>query len=129
MEYLAFIHKEGDDYVAVIPDLGYVSSFGETFVEAVHNIIEAGELYAEDEAVLPVARSLEQILQEETIEQDAIPQLIDIKTEKNVRINVMLPAGLLRAANTKAEAAYRGNRSAYIQDLVRKDIAGELHLR
>jgi len=123
MEYVALIHKEGDEYVAVVPDLDYTSSYGETFAAAVHNIIEACELYAEDEEVLPVARSFEQLLQQEDeLAQDVIPQLIEIKAEKNVRINVMLPAGLLRAANLKAEAAYRGNRSAYIQDLMQRDI-------
>ena len=100
MEYIAFIHKEDDSYVAIVPDLGYTSSFGSTFTEAVHNIIEACELYAEDEEVL----------------------LINVKVEKNVRINVMLPAGLLRAVNTKAEEVYHGNRSAYIQDLMQRDI-------
>jgi len=35
----------------------------------------------------------------------------------------MIPAGLLRAVNTKAEETYHGNRSAYIQDLMQRDIA------
>ena len=121
MEYIALIHKEGDQYVATVPDLGYTSSYGETFAEAVHHIIEACELYAEDEEVLPIARSLEQLMESETLEPDTIPQIIDIKIEKNVRINIMLPTGLLRAADTRANDAYRGNRSAYIQDLVRQD--------
>ncbi len=123
MEYIAFIHKEDDSYVSIVPDLEYTSSFGSTFTEAVHNIIEACELYAEDEEVLPVARSLEKLTKDEELEANAMPQLINIKIEKNVRINVMLPAGLLRAVNTKAEEAYHGNRSAYIQDLMQRDIA------
>lgn len=121
MEYIAFIHKEDDSYVAIVPDLEYTSSFGSTFTEAVHNIVEACELYAEDEEALPIARSLEQLTKE--VELDArTPQLINIKVEKNVRINVMLPAGLLRAINTKAKESYQGNRSAYIQDLMQRDI-------
>ena len=123
MEYIAFIHKEDDSYVAIVPDLGYTSSFGSTFTEAVHNIVEACELYAEDEEVLPMARSLEQLKIDEDLEATATPQLIDVKVEKNVRINVMLPAGLLRAVNTKAAEAYQGNRSAYIQDLMQRDIS------
>ena len=122
MEYIAFIHKEDDSYVSIVPDLGYTSSFGSTFTEAVHNIIEACELYAEDEEVLPMARSLEQLTKEVELDGKATPQLINVKVEKNVRINVMLPAGLLRAVNTKAEEAYHGNRSAYIQDLMQRDI-------
>jgi predicted RNase H-like HicB family nuclease len=91
MEYIALIHKEGDQYVATVPDLGYTSSYGETFAEAVHHIIEACELYAEDEEVLPIARSLEQLMESETLEPDTIPQII----------NIMLPTGLLRAADTR----------------------------
>jgi predicted RNase H-like HicB family nuclease len=122
MEYIAFINKEEESYVAIVPDLGYTSSFGDTFTQAVHNIIEACELYAEDEEALPIARSMEQLLQEEKIEVNAMPQLINVKVEKNVRINVMLPAGLLRAINSRAEETYHGNRSAYIQDLMQRDI-------
>ena len=122
MEYIAFIHKEDDSYVAIVPDLGYTSSFASTFTDAVHNIVEACELYAEDEEVLPIARSLEQLSKEIELDAKATPQLINIKVEKNVRINVMLPAGLLRDVNTKAQEAYQGNRSAYIQDLMQRDI-------
>ncbi|NOR56677.1 MAG: CopG family transcriptional regulator [Sulfurovum sp.] len=122
MEYIAFIHKEDDSYVSVVPDLEYTSSFGSTFTEAVHNIVEACELYAEDEEVLPMARSLEQLTKEEELDAKATPQLINVKVEKNVRINVMLPAGLLRDINTRAKELYHGNRSAYIQDLMQRDI-------
>ena len=122
MEYIAFIHKEDDSYVAIVPDLGYTSSFGSTFMEAVHNIVEACELYAEDEEVLPMARSLEQLTKEVELDGKATPQLINVKVEKNVRINVMLPAGLLRDINIKAKESYQGNRSAYIQDLMQRDI-------
>ncbi len=123
MEYIAFIHKEDDSYVAIVPDLGYTSSFGNTFTEAVHNIVEACELYAEDEEVLPIARSLEKLIKDEELEANAMPQLINVRVEKNVRINVMLPAGLLRAVNMKAKEVYQGNRSAYIQDLMQRDIS------
>jgi predicted RNase H-like HicB family nuclease len=123
MEYIAFIHKEDNSYVAVVPDLNYTSSFGSTFTKTVHNIVEACELYAEDEEILPIARSLEVLTKDEELEINATSQLINVKVEKNVRINVMLPAGLLREVNTKAEGTYHGNRSAYIQDLMQRDIA------
>ena len=123
MEYIAFIHKEHNEYVATVPDLGYTSSFGSTFTDAVHNIVEACELYAEDEEVLPVSRSLEQLISDEALENNAIPQLINVKVEKNVRINVMLPAVLLREVNIKVKESHEGNRSAYIQDLMQRDIA------
>lgn len=126
MEYISFIHKEDDSYVAVVPDLNYTSSFGSTFTETVHNIVEACELYAENEEELPIARSLEQLTKDEELEVNATPQLINIKVENNVRINVILPAGLLRAVNIKAEETYHGNRSAYIQNLMQRDIS--MHL-
>jgi hypothetical protein len=84
------IHKEDDSYVA---DLGYTLSFDDTFTEAVHHIIEACELYAEDKEELPMARSLEHLQKDETLESSATPQLIN---RKNVRIHVMLPSSLLR---------------------------------
>lgn len=126
MEYIALIHKEENDWVAIVPDLNYTSSYGNSFVETVHNIIEACELYCEDLKVLPKARSLEEIIKSEEIENGAIPQLIDVKVQKNVRINVMLDTGILQIANEKALLHHNGNRSAYIQDLIARDIRASL---
>ena len=41
MQYIAFMHKEEGAYVATVPDLNYTSSYGDTFNDAVQNIIEA----------------------------------------------------------------------------------------
>jgi len=120
MEYIAFIHQEDDTYVAVIPDLNYTSSFGDSFVNVVHNIVEAGELYCEDLNSLPKAKSLE-VLKKENEEKNAIPQLVNLKIEKNVRVNVMLKYDILQIANEKAKEIYNGNRSAYIQSLIESD--------
>ena len=121
MQYIAFMHKEDDAYVATVPDLNYTSSFGDTFNDAVHNIIEASELYCEDLDTLPRARELEALEKDGEIEDGDMPQLINVKVEKNVRINVMIDTGLLRIANEKAKEEYSGNRSAYIQDLISRD--------
>jgi len=121
MEYIAFIHKEGDDWVAIVPDLDYTSSYGASFGDTVHRIVEACELYCEDLKILPKARSLEILLVEEEIEYGAIPQLIEVKVQKNVRINVILDTGILQIANEKATLHHNGNRSAYIQDLIARD--------
>lgn len=120
MEYVALIHKEEEEYVAVVPDLNYTSSFGTTFADAVHNIIEASELYCEDLEKLPKASSFESLV----IEDGAIPQLINIHVEKNVRINIMMPSDLLREIDHRASIAYKSNRSAYLQDLARRDVIG-----
>ena len=120
MEYVALIHKENDEYVAVVPDLNYTSSFGSTFADAVHNIMEASELYCEDLAQLPKASTFESLV----IEDGAIPQLINIHVEKNVRINIMMPTDLLREIDNKSSISYKSNRSAYLQDLARRDLVG-----
>ena len=95
MEYIAFIHKEDDSYISVVPDLNFVSSYGDTFEEAVHNIIEASELYCEDLKKLPSVSSLETLLKNDEIEKNAIPQLINVKVEKLKRINVMMKSNII----------------------------------
>jgi len=126
MEYIAFIHKEENDYVAVVPDLNYTSSFANTFYDVVHNIIEASELYCEDLKTLPKALSLD-ILEKDYKEEGAMPQLINIKVEKNVRVNVMLNYDILAIANERAKASYNGNRSAYIQALIENENTTAIH--
>lgn len=123
MEYIAFIHKEKDDYVATVPDLNYTSSYGVTFTDAVHNIMEASELYCEDLEKLPKPLSLEELLVSADIENGATPQLINVKVEKNVRVNIMMRSDILKLADDKASTSYGGNRSAYLQELVRQDVA------
>ncbi len=128
MEYIAFIHQEGSDWVAVVPDLNYTSSYGESFTDTVHNIIEASQLYCEDLEVLPKSRSLEVLMKDEEIEHGATPQLIDVKIQKNVRINVMIDTAILHLANERASLYHNGNRSAYIQELIARDaVVGSSH--
>ena len=55
------------------------------------------------------------------LEKNAIPQLVNLKIEKNVRVNVMLKYDILQIANEKAKEIYSGNRSAYIQSLIESD--------
>jgi len=121
MDYIALIHKEDDNFVAIVPDLNYTSSFGETFAETVHMIIEACELYCEDIDILPKASTYEDLIKSEDIPDGAIPQLIDIKVEKNIRVNVMMRSDILKAADERAKELFSGNRSAYLQDLVKRD--------
>ncbi len=121
MEYVTLLRKENGVYTATVPDLNYTSSFGETFNKAVHNIIEASELYCDELETLPKARELEELERDGEIEAKDTPQIIDIKVEKNVRINVMIKADILKRANEKAKITHKGNRSAYIQELVEED--------
>ena len=86
-----------------------------------HYIIEASELYCEDLKTLPKASSLEELQKNEDLEKNAFPQLINVKVEKNVRVNVMLAYDILKSANEKAKKLFNGNRSAYIQSLIEAD--------
>ncbi|QNK85950.1 type II toxin-antitoxin system HicB family antitoxin [Aliarcobacter cryaerophilus] len=121
MEYIAFIHKESDDYVAVVPDLNFVSSYGSNFIEVVHNIKEASELFCEELETLPKPSSLEKLLELEDIEKDAVPQLIDVKVEKLKRVNVIMRSDILESLKERL-VEFNGNRSAYLQNLVIKDL-------
>ena len=123
MKYIAFIHKEDGGYVAVVPDLNFTSSYGDTFEDAVKNIIEASELYCEGLKTLPKASTLDELLNnpEVALEDGAIPQLIDIKVEKLKRINVMMRSDILEVLPERL-VAFNGNRSAYLQNLVLQDL-------
>jgi len=123
MEYIAFIHKENNDFVAVVPDLNFVSSYGETFVEVVHNIVEAGELYCEDLKVLPKPSTLEDLKNKHKndLAPNAMPQLLNIKVEKLKRINVMMRSDIIEILPERL-VEFNGNRSAYLQNLVIQDL-------
>lgn len=121
MEYIAFIHKENNEYVAVVPDLNFVSSYGDTFIETIHNIVEASELYCEDLKTLPKASSLEELEKSNELEPNTIPQLINIKVEKLKRINVMMRTDIIDVLPERL-VEFNGNRSAYLQNLVIQDL-------
>ena len=121
MEYIALMHKEKNEYVAVVPDLNFVSSYGDTFIEAVHNIVEASELYCEDLKTLPKASSLEELEKSNELESGAIPQLINVKVEKLKRINVMMRTDIIDVLPERL-VEFNGNRSAYLQNLVIQDL-------
>ena len=123
MKYIAFIHKEDNNYLAVVPDLNYTSSFGSTFEEAISNIIEASELYCEDLKKLPKASSLKDLYTNNIeIENNATPQLLNIKVEKLARINIMMRKDLLDRIPQRL-IKFNNNRSAYIQELIVNDLA------
>lgn len=123
MEYIAFIHKENDDYVAVVPDLNFTSSYADTFTNVVHNIVEASELYCEDLKTLPKTSSLEDLMKRNDLdlENNAMPQLINIKVEKLKRINVMMRSDIIEVLPERL-VEFNGNRSAYLQNLVLQDL-------
>lgn len=73
MEYIVFIYKENNDYVAVVPDLNFVSSYGSSFMEVVHNIKEASELFCQELETLPKPSNLEKLLKLKDIQKVVNP--------------------------------------------------------
>lgn len=121
MKYIAFIYKEDDGYNAIVPDLKGCFSCGDTFEEACEMIKEASELYCEDLKTLPKPTSLEELLKSKEIKKDYIPQLINVKVEKLKRINVMMRTDIIEALPERL-VEFKGNRSAYLQNLVIQDL-------
>ena len=70
---------------------------------------------------LPKSSSLENLLKSADIDKNASPQLIDIKVEKLRRINVMMRADIIDVLPQRL-VEFNGNRSAYLQNLVIKDL-------
>ena len=124
MEYIAFIHKEDNNYVGVVPDLGFTSSYGSSFAQTVHYVVEACELYCEDMPKLPKASSLEELEKRDDLdlEAGAMPQLINIKVEKLKRINIMMRTDIIEVLPDRL-VEFNGNRSAYLQNLVINDLS------
>jgi len=121
MTYIAFVHKEDDVYIATIPDLDYLSAKGYRFEDAVAHVIAKAELHCEALDKLPTASEYEELLKTAKVHKDDIPQIVALKVEKNVRINMMLPKDLLELADKRAKEDFGGNRSAYVQSLIRQD--------
>jgi len=127
MKYIAFIYQDEDDagFTAVVPDLAGCVSYGETFEEACSMIQEAAELWLEGEK-FPLSHEFAYFTKEKReeldIPHDALTYIVDVKQDKNVRINIMFSATLLKEADKAAQEKFNGNRSAYLQSLVAKDL-------
>lgn len=125
MKYIAFIYPDesGDGFNATIPDLEGCFSCGDTFEQTVEMIKEAGELYCEDLKTIPKASSLKELLANKELEipSNAIPQVVDLKVEKLSRINIMIKSDILEAIPQRL-SEFNGNRSAYLQNLVIRDL-------
>jgi len=125
MKYIAFIYTDEneDGYNATIPDLAGCFSYGETFEEACEMIKDAGELYCDDLKILPKASTLKELLSKDDLDipKNSIPQITDIKVEKLKRINVMMRNDIIEVLPERL-VEFNGNRSAYLQNLVIKDL-------
>ena len=102
-QYIALIHKEpGSDYGVSFPDLPGVISAGKTFDEARDMGAEALALHLEglaaDGEAAPEPSSLEEIMKDAQ-NKDGVAVLIAAPAAdvKSVRINVTMPADVLRS--------------------------------
>ena len=123
MKYIALIHKENNDFVSIVPDLNHTSTYADTFEQCVEYTKEACELYCDGLDRLPKPSTYEQLQNNGEAQYDnAIPQVVDIKVEKNIRINVMISSSLLKEVDEKAKLEFHSNRSAYFQELAKRDL-------
>ncbi len=127
MKYIAFLYiYEGDsDYTAVVPDLQGCLSSGETYEQACDMIQDAAELWLKDEKFPkshPYSYFTDDVRKSLDIPLDALTHIVDVKQDRNVRVNIMMSSKLLEAADKRADSDYNGNRSAYLQSLVFEDL-------
>jgi len=128
MKYIAFLYpdeEEKEAYIAVVPDLPGCISEGDNFEQACEMIQEAAELWLEDEKFLKAhnfAHFTEDVRAELDIPKDALTHIVDVKKDSNVRINMMINSTLLKAVDEKAKSDFNSNRSAYLQELAKRDL-------
>lgn len=127
--FVALVHQdEGTAYGVQFPDVPGCYSAADDLDDLTRNASEALALFFEDMDV-PVARSLAEIRADKDVAREladgaflvAVPYIQ--MTGRSKPTNFTADAGLLDALNATAKA--RGlTRSAYIADLVRRDITG-----
>jgi len=92
MEYIAFIYKTQNGYVAFIPDLKELPlSYGKTFEETVHNIRNSAEVFCANLPNYPKSSSLENLLKENnnntngflTNFSNKLEELLSIRSDKD----------------------------------------------
>ena len=83
MTYTVTIHQEQEQYVAIAPDLGYTSSYGDSIEEALAQLTQACELYTEDLTEFPKARTLAELKEAGEISKDKKPYSIELTPVQN----------------------------------------------
>ncbi len=131
MKYPVVIHKEKDSaYGVTVPDIPGCFSCGDTFDEALTNVVEAIELHleslVEDGEEAPKGSTVEDLLDNEDY-QDGIWALVDIDLTqflgKAEKINITLPHMLIcKIDKHVAERKEHKSRSNYLANLAKKDL-------
>lgn len=131
MRYVVVIDGKSGAYGVVVPDLPGCTSMGKTIDQALHNIVEAMTLWAEDARAdgekLPRPRSIDVLRGDQDVAAMlaesaafAIAPLV-LDSGRPAKANVSLDAGLLEAIDEAAEA-HGLTRSAFLASAARAKI-------
>jgi predicted RNase H-like HicB family nuclease len=114
-DYIALIHKDADsDYGVSFPDFPGCITAGATIDEARAMAAEALAFHIEgmrqDGAEIPTPSPLAEVMRHRA-NRDAVAFLVTVQdqAERSVRVNVMLPEGLLRQIDARTD-----NRSRFL---------------
>jgi predicted RNase H-like HicB family nuclease len=142
-DYIALIHKDADsDYSVSFPDFPGCITAGSTLDEARAMAAEALAFHIdgmrEDGQEIPNPSALAEVMSERA-NRDAVAFLVAVPDhpERNVRVNVMLPEGLLRQIDARtdnrskflAQAAVLKLRGGVARRLIAKHAADERKVR
>jgi predicted RNase H-like HicB family nuclease len=117
MDYLAYLHKDRrSDFGVSFPDFPGCITAGKTLEEAQRNAAQALALHisgmAEDGEAIPKPSSLDAIAHDPAM-KDAVAILVNVDTEKRVRVNITARESQIEKIDRMAEQAGM-TRSAYI---------------
>lgn len=124
MRYPVVIHKdEHSDFGVSVPDIPGCYSAGNTYDEALNNIIEAIECHLEgllmDNESLPVGTTIDRWINDEEF-QGGVWAFIDIDLSqisgKAKRINITMPERVLSLIDLYAKNHAIKNRSSFLAD-------------
>ncbi|MBA2651180.1 MAG: type II toxin-antitoxin system HicB family antitoxin [Tatlockia sp.] len=124
MRYPVVIHKDKDsDFGVMVPDIAGCYSAGNTYDDALNNVIEAIECHLEglllDNESLPVGTSLEHWISDESY-QGGVWAFVDIDLNqisgKAKRINITMPERVLNLIDLYAKSHAVKNRSSFLMD-------------
>jgi predicted RNase H-like HicB family nuclease len=142
-DYIALIHKDADsDYGVSFPDFPGCITAGSTLDEARAMAAEALAFHIEgmreDGQGIPSPSSLAEVMKERA-NRDAVAFLVAVpdQPERNIRVNVTLPEGLLRQIDARtdnrskflAQAAALKLRGPIARRLIVKRVSGEAKVR
>jgi len=134
LRYVALFHKDANsDWGVSFPDFPGCASAGATYEEALDLAAEALAFHVEgmrqDGDKIPQARTIEAIRasHESALElESATVALIPLfqPPAKAERFNISMDVVLAKMADDAAMRRFGGNRSAYLSELVRRDLIG-----